>query len=90
MPFVDLETSNWFTSAHPRSPFVTGLMVSLQAQDGTRTSLSDWTELALTEETPTGRTVTPVAREDIPRLLEVRFGLSGFGLTPEGRVTRAD
>src|SRR6202012_4610144 len=28
VPDVDLETSNWFTSTHPRSPFVTGLIVA--------------------------------------------------------------
>ncbi len=24
VPFIDVETSNWWTSTHPRSPFVTG------------------------------------------------------------------
>jgi N-hydroxyarylamine O-acetyltransferase len=89
VPFVDVETSNWFTSTYPRSPFVTGLIVSTQRQDGTRTSLSDWNELALTEQTPTGATVTRVDRETVPELLETRFGLSGFALNAEGRVVRA-
>ena len=85
-PFIDLETSNWWVSTHPRSPFVTGLIVSTQSDDGTRTSLSDWSELALTEQTPTGSRVTPVARDEIPELLATRFGLSGFELDDEGRV----
>ena len=42
VPFIDIETSNWFTCTHPRSPFVTGLIVSAQRPDGTRVSLSDW------------------------------------------------
>jgi N-hydroxyarylamine O-acetyltransferase len=36
VPLVDVETSNWFTSTHPRSPFVTGLIVAVQRPDGAR------------------------------------------------------
>jgi N-hydroxyarylamine O-acetyltransferase len=86
VPRVDLETSNWFTSTHPRSPFVTGLIVSKQRRDGSRLTLSDWDELALTEETPSSRTVTPVARDAVPELLDTRFGLSGFALGDDGRI----
>ena len=89
VPRVDLETSNWFTCTHPRSPFVTGLIASIKEPDGARTSLSDWTELALVEETASRRTVTPITRCEIPRLLEDRFGLPGFALTADGRVTRS-
>jgi N-hydroxyarylamine O-acetyltransferase len=89
VPMVDLDTSNWFTCAHPHSPFVTGLIVSTQRADGTRVSMSDWGELALTERTPSQTTVTPLARDEIPRVLEERFGLSGFALDGEGRVVRA-
>ncbi len=88
-PFVDLETSNWFTSTHPRSPFVTRLTVSAHRGDGTRISLGDRDELALTEETPGGRTVTPVAWDEVPWLLEERFGLAGFALNGAGRLVRA-
>jgi N-hydroxyarylamine O-acetyltransferase len=42
VPLVDLEPANWFTTTHPRSPFVTGLIASIQADDGTRTLLSNW------------------------------------------------
>jgi N-hydroxyarylamine O-acetyltransferase len=89
VPTVDVETSNWFTSTHPRSPFVTGLIVTAQRPDGSRTSLTDWTELALTEETPEQRTVTTVAREAIPELLSTHFGLTGFALNRDGRVVVA-
>jgi N-hydroxyarylamine O-acetyltransferase len=86
VPFVDLETSNWWISTHPNSPFVTGLIVSTQDDHGLRTSLSDWGELALVEETPLARRVTPVLREQIPALIATRFGLSGFALGPDGRL----
>lgn len=87
VPFVDLETSNWFTSTHPRSPFVSGLIVSSQAADGTRTMLSDWTGLALTHQTPAGATVTPVERHAVPELLATRFGLPGYTLSADGHLT---
>jgi N-hydroxyarylamine O-acetyltransferase len=88
VPFVDLETSNWFTATHPRSPFVTGLIVSIQRQDGTRTSLSDRTGLSLVNEIPAATTVTPVSSADVPGLLADQFGLGGFSVDGEGRVTR--
>jgi N-hydroxyarylamine O-acetyltransferase len=44
VPMVDIETSNWFTSTHPSSPFVSGLIATTQSADGTRTMLSDWGE----------------------------------------------
>jgi len=89
VPLVDIETSNWFTCAHPRSPFVSGLAISAQRQDGTRTSLRDWGELAFTEQTPAAETSTHVSRDAIPELLETRFGLPGFTVNGDGRVVRA-
>jgi N-hydroxyarylamine O-acetyltransferase len=89
VPFVDLETSNWFTSTHPRSPFVTGLIVSAQSDDGARTSLSDWDELALSEQTPAGVAVTPVKPDAVPELLATRFGLPGYAVSADGRLIAA-
>jgi N-hydroxyarylamine O-acetyltransferase len=86
VPLVDVETSNWFTSTHPRSPFVTGLIVAKHELDGTRLALSDWEDLALIEHAPGHRTVTPVARASVPALLQTRFALDGFGLNEEGRI----
>jgi N-hydroxyarylamine O-acetyltransferase len=86
---ADVETANWFTSTHPRSPFVTGLVASIQAADGSRTLLSDWDGLSLTEQTPSAATVTPVERGDVPELLAARFGLSGYAMGRDGRLHRA-
>jgi N-hydroxyarylamine O-acetyltransferase len=80
VPMVDVETSNWFTSTHPRSPFVSGLSVGTQEVEGTRAWLSDWNGLALVVQTPTGRSITPVGLEDVPLLLAERFDLRGFAL----------
>jgi N-hydroxyarylamine O-acetyltransferase len=86
VPQVDVETSNWFTSTHPRSPFVTGLTVGAQEADGTRSWLSDWGGLELMVETPSRRSVTPVALEDVPDLLADRFRLAGFALHEGDRL----
>jgi arylamine N-acetyltransferase len=78
--------SNWFTSTHPSSRFVSGLIVSTQRPDGTRVALSDWNDLALTIRTPDRTTAAPVERELVPRLLEEQFGLAGFELDAAHRV----
>ena len=88
VPQIDVETSNWFTSTHPRSPFVTGLMVTSHRPDGTRLSLSDWNELALVRQTPTGSSTSPVELSSVPGLLKSEFGLPGFAVSGDGRIIR--
>jgi N-hydroxyarylamine O-acetyltransferase len=78
VPFIDVETSNWFACTHPRSPFVTGLIVSAQRADGSRVSLSDWERLSLSEETPAGASLRPVEPREVSGLIAERFGLNGF------------
>jgi N-hydroxyarylamine O-acetyltransferase len=87
VPHVDIETSNWYTSTFPRSPFVTGVIVTTNRPDGTRLSLSNWSELALSESSPGGRTVTAVDPADVAGLLADRFGLSGFAMDAAGAVS---
>jgi len=89
VPRIDVETSNWFTSTHPRSPFVTGLIVTRHRRDGTRLSLSNWNELAFVTQTPTGSSTSPVELESVPGLLESEFGLPGFSLSGDGRIGRS-
>ncbi len=86
VPLIDVETSNWWTSTHPHSLFVTGLIVGVRGDDGTGTLLCDWGELSLSEQTPAGTTVTPLQREAIPELLATRFSLPGFTLAEDGRL----
>jgi N-hydroxyarylamine O-acetyltransferase len=88
VPPIDVETSNWFTSTHPRSPFVTGLIVTSHRPDGTRLSLSDWNELSLVTQTPTGSSTSPVELESVPGLLESEFELPGFSLSEARRIVR--
>lgn len=86
VPRVDIEVSNWYTATHPRSRFVTGLIVTRQLPDGTRLSLSDWNELSFVARTPAEATSTPVTRDEIPSLLEEHFGLPGFVLDGDERL----
>ena len=90
VPLADIATSNWYTCTHPRSPFVTGLIVARHRDDGTRVSLSDWDNaLSLREQTPSATTITPVTRAEIPGLLETVFGLLGF-VQAEDRTVPGD
>jgi N-hydroxyarylamine O-acetyltransferase len=76
VPLIDVVTSNWYTSTNPRSPFVTGLIVSLQRPDGARVWVTDWAGgLSFTEETPAGASVSDIDPSRVPELIADRFGL---------------
>ncbi|HEY4895554.1 MAG TPA: arylamine N-acetyltransferase [Solirubrobacteraceae bacterium] len=85
---VDVETINWWTSTHPHSPFVTGLIVSSQTTAGTRTTLSDRAGLTLRERTPRESREREVTLADVPAILTATFGLEGFDLDEAGRLRR--
>ena len=89
VPRIDVETINWWVCTHPSSPFVSGLLVGAQGDDGARVILSDWSELGLSEGTPERTLLTPLQRSQIPAVLASRFGLDGFELGDDGRVRRA-
>lgn len=87
VPPIDITLSNWFTSTHPDSDFVKGLIVSAVAEDGTRLVLSDWSgELTFSRRTPASTTVTSAERSELPGLLAEHFGLPGWCLDGAGRL----
>jgi arylamine N-acetyltransferase len=87
VPHIDIETSNWWTSTNPQSPFVFGLIAAVHRPDGRRESISDWRgPLELSVQSPRDTQVSQVPREAIPQLLAQRFALSGFVLGADGRV----
>jgi N-hydroxyarylamine O-acetyltransferase len=87
VPRVDIETSNWWASTNPQSPFVFGLIAAVHRPDGGRELLSDWSgPLQLTLQSPSDTRVSEPPRDAIPELLADRFALSGFALGADGRV----
>jgi N-hydroxyarylamine O-acetyltransferase len=87
VPRIDIETSNWWTSTNPQSPFVFGLIATIHRPDGSRESISDWSgPLELRVQSPGDTRVSQPPREAIPELLAERFALSGFVLGADGRV----
>ena len=89
VPMIDIETSNWYTATHPRSPFVSaGISAAMYDRQAVAVSLSDWSgSLILTELTPESRAVTPVRPEQVGDLLSAHFGLHGWTYDAEGRLT---
>jgi N-hydroxyarylamine O-acetyltransferase len=84
-PFVDIETSNWFVSTWPNSPFVTGVIVGGQ-DPGVHRRLMVRGSATYTESTPDRVEVTALELEEVPGLLAARFGIEGVGLSAGGRL----
>jgi N-hydroxyarylamine O-acetyltransferase len=89
VPLIDIETSNWYTATHPRSPFVSaGISAAMYDKDTVAVSLSDWSgSLILTELTQARREVRPVEPEQVGDLLSARFGLHGWSYDADRRLT---
>jgi N-hydroxyarylamine O-acetyltransferase len=89
VPFIDVETSNWWVCTHPRSPFVNGLIVASQDADGSWASVNERNgPLQLVERSPADSKSVSLDRAQLPGLLAERFGLHGFALDGEGRLLR--
>lgn len=88
VPLIDIETSNWYTATHPRSPFVSsGISAAMYDEHAVAVSLSDWSgSLILTELTPENRAVTPVEPAQVGDLLSARFGLHGWTYDADRRL----
>jgi N-hydroxyarylamine O-acetyltransferase len=88
---IDIDVSNWWTCTNPASPFVSGLIVAVSHDDGSREALYDFSGPPVTMASTPDRTETAeVQRAAIPSLLAQRFGLPGFALGPDGRVIAVD
>jgi N-hydroxyarylamine O-acetyltransferase len=86
VPRIDIEVSNWWVCTNPRSPFVFGLIASINHDNGRREAISDWSgPLQAMTITPDGVESSEQPRTVIPGKLE-QFGLPGFQLRENGRV----
>lgn len=85
-PRIDIEVSNWWTCTNPRSPFVFGLIASVNHADGRREAICDWGgPLQVMTATPNGAESSEQPRTVIPAML-ASFGLPGFALADDGRL----
>jgi N-hydroxyarylamine O-acetyltransferase len=85
VPGIDIEAINWWTSTHPSSRFVAGLLLAPNDEDGKRVSLSDWGELALVERTPSSKHATALEYAQLPRVIAEQFGIEDLRLGSDGR-----
>jgi N-hydroxyarylamine O-acetyltransferase len=83
---VDIVVNNWYTSTHPESQFVTGIMAGLRSPE--RCSMLFVNEQAVLVERPVGGEsgVTEVALDEVPALLAERFGIDAVVLGTGGRL----
>jgi len=74
MPAIDRELGNWFTSAHPDSPFKNRLIVARAASDGARiTLLND--ELRHRDPQGQARVTKLTTKAELLNALSTEFGL---------------
>lgn len=87
---IDIEVQNWFTSTHPSSSFVTGLLTG-RRQTARCVSLFVF-EQGLLIERPVGgaSAMTEVPRADVPRLMAEQLGIEGVTLGDDGRFALAE
>jgi N-hydroxyarylamine O-acetyltransferase len=86
---IDIEVSNWWVCTNPRSPFVFGLLATVNHDDGRREAISDWSgPLRVMTMSPTGVESSEQPRSVIPEKL-AQFGLPGFQLDEDERVRAA-
>lgn len=77
VPLVDVEVANWYTSTHPRSPFVTNVVVSAQ-RPGERLALvaPRGADGRLARRTPDSQRISVIARSEIGSVLADMFDLT--------------
>jgi N-hydroxyarylamine O-acetyltransferase len=83
-PFIDIEVNNWYTSTHPESAFVTGVMAGLRSPERCLTLFVS--DQAVLIERPVGgaSSLTEVRLEEVPDLLATRFAIPDVELTQGG------
>ena len=82
---VDIEVNNWYTSTHPESNFVTGVMAGLRRPERCMTLFAS--DQAVLIERPVGgaSNLTEIPLGEVPTLLAERFGIEGV-VIQDGRL----
>jgi N-hydroxyarylamine O-acetyltransferase len=85
-PMVDIEVSNWYTSTHPSSPFVTGVLAGARRAERCL-AFYQFSEPTLVERPVGEPAVTSVVpASEVPALLADRFGIAGVTMNAAGRA----
>jgi N-hydroxyarylamine O-acetyltransferase len=87
---VDIEVNNWYTSTHPDSGFVNGIIAGARRVDRCVSLFA--AEEAVLIERPVGgaSTVTAVGIEEAPAAFAELLGINGVSVGPEGRLRIED
>jgi N-hydroxyarylamine O-acetyltransferase len=90
VPMVDVEVSNWYTSTHPSSAFVSGFIAGVRGVDRCLAVRVDDAS-ALLFDRPMGApsAVSELAIDEVPELLARRFGIDGVSRGEDGRLAVA-
>jgi len=84
VPLVDIEVANWFTSTHPTSPFVTGVFVGARRVDRCLSLMTSETPVLIERAVGGPSVVSTPGLDEVPGILDSRFGIGGVSRTPEG------
>ena len=85
-PMVDIEVNNWYTSTHPSSPFVAGVIAGARRADRCLTFYQFGEPTFVEREVGQPEVTSVVSPDDVPSLLAERFDIDGVTLNAEGRA----
>ena len=77
---IDIVVNNWFTATHPESPFVTGLMAGVRSLERCLSLFVNEKAVLIERAVGGGSVTTEVPLEEVPALLDARFGIEGVAL----------
>jgi N-hydroxyarylamine O-acetyltransferase len=86
VPLVDVEVANWYTSTHPTSLFVTGLVLGARREDRLLTMLVHDQATLIEREVDGPSVLTELDLAAAPSVLSSRFGLDGVVVGTGGRL----
>ncbi len=87
---VDIEVSNWYTSTHPSSPFVTGVIAGARRVERCLTFYQFDEPTLVDRQLGQSPVISVVGRADVPALFLERFGIADVVVDADGRAAIGD
>jgi len=87
---VDIEVNNWYTSTHPESGFVTGIIAGARRVDRCVSLFAGDRPVLVERPVGGGSTVTSLGIEEVPGVLAEQLGINGVSLGADGRLQMDD